>query len=64
MAVLATKGLRKTLVNNGVAGVDCLLSFASWCDSPRMFMRMDDATISPKTRPSKNCYLQLIDFVL
>ena len=40
--------LRKTLVSDRVAGDDCLLGFVSWRDSPRVFMRMRDATVSQK----------------
>ena len=48
--------LRKTLVSDRVAGDDFLLGFALWCDSPRVFMRMCDATVSLKTRLNKVCY--------
>ena len=43
-------------MNDGVAGDDFLLGFASWRDSPRVFMRMRDATVSLKTRLNKVCY--------
>ena len=37
-------------MNDGVAGDDFLLGFASWRDNPHAFMRMPDATVSLKTR--------------
>ena len=43
-------------MNDGVAGDDFLLSFALGRDSPRVFMRMRDATVSLKTRLNKVCY--------
>ena len=49
--------LKKTLVNNRVARDDCLLGFASWRDSPCVFMRMHDTTVSLKSRLSKVCYI-------
>ena len=43
-------------MNDGVAGDDFLLGFTLWCDSPRVFMGMRDATFSLKTRLNKVCY--------
>ena len=43
-------------MKDGVAGDDFLLGFASWHDSPRVLMRMRDATVSLKTRLNKVCY--------
>ena len=43
-------------MNDGVAGDDFLLGFASWRDSSRVFMHMRDATVSLKTRLNKVCY--------
>ena len=40
-------------MNDGVAGDDFLLGFVSWRDSPHVFMRMCDATVSLKP---KVCY--------
>ena len=37
-------------MNDGVAEDNFLFGFASWRDSPRVFMRMCDATVSLKTR--------------
>jgi len=45
--------LRKTLVNDRVAGDDFLIGSALWHYSPRVFMRMCGATVSLKT---KVCY--------
>ena len=43
-------------MNDGVAGDNFLLGFASWRDSPRVFMRMRDATVLLKTQLNKVCY--------
>ena len=43
-------------MNDGVAGDNFLLGFVSWRDSPRVFMRMHDATVVLKTRLNKVCY--------
>ena len=40
-------------MNDGVAGD----GFALWRDSPRVFMRMRDATVSLKTRLNKSLLL-------
>ena len=43
-------------MNDRVAEDDCLLGFALWRDSPCVFMRMRDATVSLKMRLNKVCY--------
>ena len=49
----------KTLVNDRVARDDCLLGFTSWCDRPRVFMYISDATVSLKAQLNKVCYKSL-----
>ena len=43
-------------MNDRVTEDDFLFCFSSWRDSPRVFMRMRDATVSLKTRLNKVCY--------
>ena len=43
-------------MNDGVSGDDFLLGFGLWRGSPRVFMRMRDATVSLKTQLNKVCY--------
>ena len=45
--------LRKILVNDRVAGDDFLLGSASRRDSPHMFLRMRNATVSLKIQLNK-----------